>query len=155
MVVHALIWLTVTNAFVKFHILAETVTTKWIPATRIVVIMVQNAHQAQTIKILHAVAHLDILDACAIKTLTNVHCLHLVAMVQLVKIFPDHINVCVLTVMRDVIAPSTQMTVLHSHVRMAVLVWMELATLHVCAWMVSKANTVKLISMNALRVSVN
>lgn len=104
----------VINAFVKFHIPAGIVTTKWIHAYRIAATMGQNAHQAQTIKISHVVARLDTLDACVIKISTNVHCLHLVAMELLAKIFPVHINVYVLTVTKEEIVPLIQMIVPHS-----------------------------------------
>lgn len=99
-VAHALIWSTVTNVFAKFHTPDEIVTTNLIHANQIVARMALNAHQAQIIRTFRAVAHLDTLDAYAIKILMNVLCLHHAAMELHAKIFPAHINACVLKAMK-------------------------------------------------------
>ena len=155
MVAHALTWSMDTNVFAKSHTPAAVVITKWIHAIRISVTMAQNAHQFQTIKISHAVARLATLDACAIKTSTNVHCRHRVAMEPHAKIFPVHTNACVPMAMKDETVPLIRMIVLRSRAQTVAPVWMELATLPVYVWMVLKANIVKLISTNVLRVSSN
>lgn len=94
MVRHVLIMSKLINVFAKFHSPAEIVTTKWIHAYRIVVIMEPNAHQVQIIKIFHAVARLDTPDDYVTRISMNAHYRHHVEMVQHAKIFPAHINAC-------------------------------------------------------------
>lgn len=74
---------------------------------------------------------------------------HPAGMEQVVSMYPDRIVACAPRVMRAGIVPSIRMIVLRSHARMVAPAWTGLGITHACVSMVSMANTVRRISMNA------
>lgn len=144
----ALIWSMDTNVSAASPILDEIVSQKWTHAYLIDVEMEQNVRRHQTISIFRVHATLAILADYVMKILTNVLFHRPAATVLHVKIQMAHITAFVPRAMKAMTVPSTRMTVLPIHVKMAEHVLTKSVIIHVCVLMASKENTVRLISMS-------